>query len=509
MSLDTTEQGKEANRETFRLANLRQFQGPKPTADNSEFPKPNKRFPIDRAGLRFSIRGFDFFAGFGVVALACYLLNFDLLGESFRTSLPYVIAPIAAYLGMKASGAYRFSFEESPITHLGRVALGVFCGLVFINVCSLILTLGAGVQHLLQISAIIFIGYIALHLHYAALVRSLTRSGALADNVVIIGATPAAYDLIERNRSKRDMNILGVFEDRLDRTPSAISGVPVLGKVDDLLAWEKLPEVDRIVLTVTSTAQKRVRTLIDRLRMLPQEVILMLDLEGFSPENTSIANIVDAPAAYVSGAPKDIRRAAIKRALDIVVAGAMLTLFFPFMLVIALMIKLDSPGPLFFRQKRHGFNNQIIRVWKFRTMLPDRDAEDGKRVVQTVADDKRVTKIGALLRRTSLDELPQLINILLGDMSLVGPRPHAVGMTTEEVEVHNIVAEYAHRHRMKPGLTGWAQINGSRGPVHTADLVKERVRLDMEYMEKASFWFDLYVILMTAPCLLGDSKTPR
>lgn len=506
MSLDTTDTDKDVSRDKYRVAKLRQYQK---SDRHNKSQQPIKRFPIDRSGLRFVLRIFDFFAGFAIIFFACYLLKIDLLSESLRTSLPYIAAPIASFFGMRICGAYRFSFDEQPLTHIGRVILGTSFGLSVVMGLSWIFQLGGGTNHLYQTSAIVLIGYLGLHAHYAALLRSLTRSGALADNVVIIGATPAAFDLIERNRKRREMNILGVYEDRLDRTPNSIAGVPVLGKVDDLLKWEKLPEVDRIVLTVTSTAQDRVRNLIDRLRQLPQEVILMLDLEGFSPEKTSIADLVDTPAAYVSGAPKDFRRAAIKRCLDITVASMMLALFLPFMIIIAAMIKLDSKGAIFFRQKRHGFNNQIIRVWKFRTMRPDRAAEDGHKVIQTVSNDERVTRIGAFLRKTSLDELPQLINILMGDMSLVGPRPHAVGMTTEEVEVHNIVAEYAHRHRMKPGLTGWAQINGSRGPVHTTKLVKERVRLDMEYMEKASFWFDIYVILMTAPCLLGDSKAAR
>ncbi|MFC7290164.1 exopolysaccharide biosynthesis polyprenyl glycosylphosphotransferase [Hirschia litorea] len=509
MSLDTTDPDKSAKRDNYHVAKLRQFRNSETNTSKNSSLKPSKRFPIDRSGLRFILRSVDFVFGLALIIISSKLLNLDLLNQTLRTSLPYIAAPIIAFLGMRIGGAYRFTFNEHPLMHLCRVLWGAGLGLGVVLALSWFFKLGGEPRNLFEICAIVLLAYIGLHAHYMAMIRSLTRSGALADNVVVIGATPAAYDLIERNQEKREMNILGVFEDRLDRTPSTISNVPVLGKIDDLLKWDKLPEVDRIILTVTSTAQDRVRTLIDRLRLLPQEVILVLDLDGFSPEKTSIADIIDMPAAYVSGAPKDARRAAVKRCSDIGVALSMLILFFPFMLIIAALIKLDSKGPIFFRQKRHGFNNQIIRVWKFRTMRPDSAAEEGIKVVQTVSNDERVTRIGNFLRRTSLDELPQLINILTGDMSLVGPRPHAVGMTTEEVEVHNIVAEYAHRHRMKPGLTGWAQINGSRGPVHTAELVKERVRLDMEYMEKASFWFDLYVILMTAPCLLGDTKTMR
>jgi lipopolysaccharide/colanic/teichoic acid biosynthesis glycosyltransferase len=234
----------------------------------------------------------------------------------------------------------------------------------------------------------------------------------------------------------------------------------------------------------------------------------VLDLDGFNPEQTSLARVVDAPAAYISGAPKDLRRAIVKRTFDIVVTAGLLVVFAIPMLVVAGLIKLDSKGPLFFRQKRHGFNNHIIRVWKFRTMRPDRRAEEGV-IRQTAHNDPRVTKLGRILRATSLDELPQLFNVLAGEMSLVGPRPHAVGMTAEAIEVNRIVGDYAHRHRMKPGITGWAQINGSRGPVHTAQGVRERVRLDMEYVNRASVLHDLYILIMTAPRLLGDVNRDR
>ena len=265
---------------------------------------------------------------------------------------------------------------------------------------------------------------------------------------------------------------------------------------DDL--WrDKLPKIG-IIVTVTSNAQSRVRLLIDRLRYLPNRVVLLLDLDEFNPQGASLAQVAHTPAAYVSGAPEDARRATVKRISDIVFASLMLLAFAPLMAMIALAIKLDSKGPALFKQKRHGFNNETIRVWKFRSMRPDQKAEDGI-ITQVTSDDDRVTKVGRFLRRTSLDELPQLINVLMGEMSLVGPRPHAVGMTTEATEVHKLVSDYAHRHRVKPGLTGWAQINGSRGPVHTAEEVRERVRLDMEYVNRSSFWFDLYIMIMTAP----------
>ena len=261
-------------------------------------------------------------------------------------------------------------------------------------------------------------------------------------------------------------------------------------------------------MTVTSDARDRVKNLIERLRVLPQRVVLLLDLEGFDPETESLAKIAHSPAAYVSGSPHDARRAISKRIFDFAFASLMLIAFSPLLLLLSIAIKLESKGPVLFRQNRHGFNNQIIKVWKFRSMRDDPAAAE-RICHQTVADDPRITRIGRFIRQTSIDELPQLVNVLKGEMSIVGPRPHAVGMTTEEQAVQGIVGDYAHRHRVKPGITGWAQINGSRGPVHTKELVRERVRLDMEYVNRSSFWFDFYIMLMTLPRLFGDAAKLR
>jgi lipopolysaccharide/colanic/teichoic acid biosynthesis glycosyltransferase len=179
----------------------------------------------------------------------------------------------------------------------------------------------------------------------------------------------------------------------------------------------------------------------------------------------------------------------------------------PVMAIVAVAIRLDSPGPILFRQRRHGFNNEAITVWKFRSMRVEATDHTAKRQVEK--NDTRVTKVGRFIRKTSLDELPQIFNVLTGEMSLVGPRPHPIGMMTAGEESQRLVAEYAWRHRMKPGITGWAQINGSRGPIHTREEVRQRVVLDVEYIERQSFWFDLYIMVMTLPCLLGDKDAIR
>jgi Undecaprenyl-phosphate glucose phosphotransferase len=444
---------------------------------------------------------------FGVLAI----LGIDPLAATVRDMLPLAVIPFVVMWGIAAADGYEFAYANKAVDHIGRVMLGAGLALLAVVIGSFLLALGPDISTVALAASAVWLAMIGLHGHYVGIVKGLTRGGRLSENVVIVGATENAARLIERNTANRELNILGVFDDRLSRAPRALASVPVLGRIDDLLTFERLPEVDRIIVTVTSTAQSRVRALIDQLRHLPNQVVLLLDLDGFNPEATSLSQIANAPAAYVSGAPRDARRAAVKRVSDVVFACLMLLAFAPVMAIVAVLIKLDSPGPVFFRQARHGFNNQVIRVWKFRSMRPDKRAEEGF-ITQTQGEDARVTRIGRFIRKTSIDELPQLWNVLKGEMSLVGPRPHAVHMTTDEAkdtEVHRLVSDYAHRHRVKPGLTGWAQINGSRGPVRTKAEMEERIRLDIEYVNRSSFWFDVYIMLMTAPCLLGDTSRDR
>ncbi|MEO6338879.1 MAG: exopolysaccharide biosynthesis polyprenyl glycosylphosphotransferase, partial [Caulobacteraceae bacterium] len=276
---------------------------------------------------------------------------------------------------------------------------------------------------------------------------------------------------------------------------------------DALLNHMILPYVDRIVITVTASAQARVRALIERLRILPNAVTLFVDLEGHDGRGAALTQLGDAPLAQMSGVIADERRAALKRLQDVVLGVLALMSAGPIMLAIALLIRLEDGGPVFFRQRRHGFNNETIVVWKFRSMRVD--AADATAAQQVMADDVRITRIGRFIRAMSLDELPQIFNVLTGEMSLVGPRPHAIGMKTAGEESARLVAEYAWRHRMKPGITGWAQINGSVGPVDTPELVRTRVTFDLEYIERQSFWFDIYILLVTVPRLLAQRGIVR
>jgi Undecaprenyl-phosphate glucose phosphotransferase len=347
-----------------------------------------------------------------------------------------------------------------------------------------------------------------LQVIYAGFIQHWARAGRLARNVVLVGATPNARKLITANAGSGTVNVVGVFDDRQSRSPAALAGAPYLGDTDALLTSPLLHEVDRIILTVTPKAEQRVQMLLKKLRTLPHPVCLLLDLDRFDPAETSLDDIVGVQSARMSGVEERLGHLVAKRLQDLAIGSALFLAALPVMALIAIAVKLTSPGPVLFRQMREGFNGRPIQVLKFRTMRHDPRAQAGP-VRQVEFDDPRVTAIGGILRKTSLDELPQLWNVLVGDMSLVGPRPHAPDMRTGGTETSKLVAEYAHRHRVKPGITGWAQVNGSRGPLHSPEAARERVRWDLEYIARANFWFDLWIVLRTVPALLGDKINIR
>lgn len=421
---------------------------------------------------------------------------------------PVAIGTATLLLALRALDAYAFPRRERLPRHLLRVAAAVGAGAVA-TLASTQTPLFASPWGASPVWAFLALAPVvaALHAAWWNLIASGRRSGRLTPNIVVVGATANAHQLIEAAIRTRDVNILGIFDDRVERSPPSILGVPVLGDTSALIDHRVMPYVDRVVIAVTSAAQSRVRQLVDKLDVLPNPISLFIDGGRDAESDAAVSRIADATLSDLTGAPTDARKAAIKRAQDLVIGTAGLILAAPVMAAVAIAVRLDSPGPVFFRQRRHGFNNEQILVWKFRSMR--HEMADARAARQISANDDRVTRVGRFIRKTSLDELPQLFNVLRGEMSIVGPRPHAVGMKTGDVESAQLVAQYAHRHRMKPGVTGWAAINGSRGPVDTPELVRERVALDVDYIERQSFWLDLYIIVMTIPCLLGDRSAVR
>ena len=430
------------------------------------------------------------------------------LAATVGAVLPFILGSVLMIWGLETVGAYSFGGRESLSAHLVKTAAGFAPAALLLGVAAWLLKpTSAAAFQIAAWTAMSFAAVYLCHVWWWSTVKGWRAKGRLTPNVVFVGATKNAERMIQGLLESREANVLGIFDDRIGRVPDTIRGVRVLGDTQALIAHRVMPYVDRVVITVPSTAQGRVREIIERLRVLPNEISLFLDFDSEGHTGAALSRLASSPLAQLSGTPRDERRAFWKRAQDLVVGSLALVLAGPFMVAIAIAIRLDSPGPALFRQRRHGFNNEEIVVWKFRSMKQDQADATASR--QVSAGDERVTRLGRFIRNTSLDELPQIINVLKGEMSLVGPRPHAIGMKTGDTESARLVAEYAHRHRLKPGMTGWAAIKGSRGPVDTPALVRRRVALDVEYIDRQSFWLDLYIMAMTIPCLLGDRDAVR
>jgi Undecaprenyl-phosphate glucose phosphotransferase len=450
----------------------------------------------------------DIVALTGLTWIACDLANpMGVWMSPVGAVAPFFAGVLALIFGLGSTRAYGFRPREGLLHHLMTVT-GAFA--LTGAALAAIMWIAHAPDFLAEDLTVWFcLGLVlsyALHVGWWLAVRRLRLSGRLTPNVVIVGATKNAEKMVRGALERRDVAVLGIFDDRKGRGPDQVAGVPVLGEVHDMIGHRIMPYVDRVVITVTSTAQTRIRAIAAQLHALPNEVTLLMDV-GDSGSASVMERMSDMPLAQLAGNRQDPDRAAAKRTQDLVIGVIALIIGAPIMALIALAVRLDSPGPIFFQQRRHGFNNEDIVVWKFRSMRHAPREDRGSR--QVSYDDDRITAVGRIIRRTSLDELPQIWNVLKGEMSLVGPRPHSPTMKTGAVESSRLVAEYAHRHRMKPGMTGWAAIKGSRGPVDTPESVKRRVALDIEYIERQSFWLDLYIMLMTLPCLVGDRQVAR
>lgn len=325
-------------------------------------------------------------------------------------------------------------------------------------------------------------------------VRARARGGRALRRVALVGANPQAHWVagLVRATSAPWREIVGVFDDRATRVPPQVDGHDVVGSLEALTLWVRQNRIDEVIVTLPLSAGRRVAEILDTLRQLPVHVYLGTDLGGHGLAAKHLVWVDQIPVLEIGRRPLTGWDGLIKTAVDKLLAAALLLALTPAMVAIAALIRLDSAGPALFRQQRYGFNNERITVLKFRTM---REATvEAAELVQARRDDPRVTRVGSWLRRTSLDELPQLINVLEGSMSLVGPRPHAVQ--------HNelfatLVRGYHARHKVRPGITGWAQINGLRGETSTVDQIRDRVEHDIFYIENWSLRFDVKILLAT------------
>jgi Undecaprenyl-phosphate glucose phosphotransferase len=336
------------------------------------------------------------------------------------------------------------------------------------------------------------------------LVRRWTAEGRLARRTAIVGGGDPGEVLIQALRVQRDSDVrlVGLFDDRGDdRSPQTLDGTRKLGTVDDLVEFARRTRVDLVIFSLPISAEGRILQMLKKLWVLPVDIRLSAHSNKLRFRPRAYSYLGNVPVIDVVDRPITDWDVVMKWLFDKVFGGLALLALSPLMALVALLIKLDSPGPVFFKQRRHGFNNENIEVFKFRSLYADQTDQDARRSV--TKDDPRVTRIGRFIRKTSIDELPQLFNVVFeGNLSLVGPRPHAVNQKLEDRQFDEAVDGYFARHRVKPGITGWAQINGWRGEITSPDKIKGRVEHDLYYIENWSLLFDLYILMKTPLSLL-------
>jgi Undecaprenyl-phosphate glucose phosphotransferase len=336
------------------------------------------------------------------------------------------------------------------------------------------------------------------------LVRKWTREGRLTRRTVIVGCGAPGAHVIEELHKQKDtgVKIIGLFDDRGDeRSGIECAGERKLGTVDDLVEFGRRTRVDLVIFSLPISAETRILQMLKKLWVLPVDIRLAAHANKLQFRPRSYSYIGKVPVLDVADRPIADWDVVMKWLFDKIIGGLILLCALPLMAVIAIAIKLDSRGPVLFKQKRYGFNNDLIEVYKFRSMYADAaDAAANKLVTK---DDPRVTRVGRIIRKASLDELPQLFNVVFkGNLSLVGPRPHAVNAKAEARLYDEAVDGYFARHRVKPGITGWAQINGWRGETDTHEKIQHRVEHDLYYIENWSVLLDFYILLRTPFALL-------
>ncbi|WP_396267806.1 undecaprenyl-phosphate glucose phosphotransferase [Ideonella sp.] len=318
--------------------------------------------------------------------------------------------------------------------------------------------------------------------------------------VVIVGAGPIALRLVQAMRRRPDLSydLLCIFDDRTPDRLSLPDDVALRGPLSELPAFIDKHGVKDVFVTLPLTSQPRILNLMQMLQNTTASLYYVPDVFGVTVIQGRLEDMGGLPVVGLHLTPFSGINGLLKRASDLVLAALILVLISPVLLAVAIGVKLSSPGPVLFKQRRTGLDGEIIEVYKFRSML---SMDNGAVVKQATRDDPRITKFGAFIRKTSLDELPQFVNVLQGRMSIVGPRPHAVA---HNEQYRKIVRAYMARHKVKPGITGWAQVNGLRGETDTVDKMARRVEFDLEYLRNWSLGLDLLIIARTAKLMFFD-----
>ena len=451
----------------------------------------------------------------GVEALLLATLGFAIYGAYIGAQqaafyVPLILSTVlVSNVLFNAARTHRIPLYRTALRQCGRV-LAVWS--VMMILLSVLVFLFKASDHISRVwlvtwyamGAVVLVGF---RLSLRALVRQWTAEGRLRRRTVIVGGGNDAATLIEsiHNGAESDVRLLGLFDDRVDnRSPDSVLGIPKLGKVSGLVEFARQTRVDLVIVSMPLSAEKRVLDMLKQLWVLPVDIRLSAHLSKLRFASRAYSYVGDIPVFDIVDRPISDWNLIFKWLFDHVVATLALVLLSPVMIVTAIAIKLDSKGPVLFKQKRHGFNNELIEIYKFRSMYTDRTDQGAAKLV--TKDDPRVTKVGRFIRKTSIDELPQLFNVLKGQLSIVGPRPHALQAKAANVLYYEAVEGYFARHKVKPGITGWAQINGWRGETDTLDKIMQRVNHDLYYIEHWSLLLDFYILVMTPVSLLSRNE---
>jgi Undecaprenyl-phosphate glucose phosphotransferase len=443
-----------------------------------------------------SVRVFD-----TVVLMIAASVAYHVYPPAHSDELYIVLAGFAAVMQLNIfqfSGLYHFKKLASPEYQIGRVVLAA--GILYLALLAILYLAKLSEVYsrvwMVMWFALTVAGLVSGRVMIWPLVRTLIRRGQLARRVVVVGSGRPAERLIAYLGRLSDTHIqfLGRFDDRATARDGAIEKGEC-GTIDDLCQFARHRDIDLVIIAMPQVSEDRLAEILRKLKPLPVDIRLCRDTLEYSLPQSSHEFCGIIPLLRLYDKPVSRWGLVAKTAEDVALSALLLMLLGPLMLGIAAIIRIDSPGPVFFKQKRYGFNNRLITIWKFRTMYWDQT--DGDAEQQTTKNDPRVTRVGRFLRRTSIDEVPQLINVLFGEMSLVGPRPHAIATKAAGKLFEDVVDEYTARHRVKPGITGWAQVNGWRGETDTVEKIQQRVRHDLYYIDNWSIPFDLKILVLT------------
>ncbi len=465
--------------------------------------------PISPALMIGLIRMIDFTAivALGLVIYVWHVVPVD--GLTWQYFVPLIGGVSLTIVTFQAADAYQVAALKSFFKQCARVLGAWTIMFAIFAVVAFLAKIGAEFSRV-WFAAWYLMGTIYIlisRIVFSYIIQRWIDRGRLGRRTVIVGGGENAKNLIKalENQSDSDIQICGIFDDRSDdRSPPDIAGYPKLGTVKELVEFARLGHIELLIVTLPIEAESRILQTLAKLWVLPVDIRLSTHADTLSFRARSCSYVGPVPVLNLFDKPLADWDAILKRAFDLVIASLAIVLLAPLMIATAIAIRLESPGPFFFRQKRFGFNNEIISVLKFRSMRHDQADPDAKQLV--TRNDSRVTKVGRFIRKTSIDELPQLFNVLAGDLSLVGPRPHAVNAQTMDHLWDTVIDGYFARHKVKPGVTGWAQINGWRGEVDTPEKIKRRVDHDLYYIENWSVLFDLYILALTPFSLLNTEN---